>query len=732
MPPTILNIAVPSPLRKCLAYLAPKDYPQAKLAPGMRVQVPLRNKQVCGVLVSVSNQVDFELAKLKSATAMLDDEPVLPASLMQLINWASDYYQWPIGEAYAAALPALLRQGKPATLPIITLWQLSALGQQVDLATLKRAPLQARVLKMLAEHPEGLDKSTLQQAEIQTATLSTLVSKGWLQKLDLQETIIPYEPSNKVVGLTLNSAQQQAVKIITSQLDSPQTFLLDGVTGSGKTEVYLQVIADVIAGGKQALVLVPEINLTPQTVKRFQQRFAAQTVVLHSNLTDNQRLAAWMQAQTGKAQIIIGTRSAIFTPLAHPGIIIVDEEHDASFKQQDSFRYCARDLAVMRGKLEHIPVVLGSATPCLESLNNVLKGRYQHLTLPERAGNAAHPTFHALDLRNQPMVEGLSAKLLTLIQKHLADGNQVLIFLNRRGYAPVVICHQCAWIAGCKRCSAHMTLHERFLQCHHCGAQQAIIKQCPNCQHPDLLPVGIGTQRIEKVLAERFPEAGVLRIDRDSTRRKNAMEDILQQIHCKQKRLLIGTQMLAKGHHFPDVTLVAILDTDAGLFSADFRASEHLAQLLVQVAGRSGRADKPGEVVVQTFHPEHPLLQLLLTQGYTTFAKHALQERQMAQLPPFSYLALLRAESMQFNLIQAFMQQMCNFVLQQKLPIQLQGPVVAPLERKAGHYRMQLLFHATQRQALNAALKQIITYIEQQKLAKKIRWSIDVDPINLF
>lgn len=728
----ILNIAVPSPLRKCLAYLPPLNYPAEKLLPGIRVQVPLRNKQVCGILIAVSDQADVALNKLKPATSILDQEPILPASLMQLINWASDYYQWPIGDAYATALPTLLRQGKPTALPTLTYWQLTTAGWQVDLQTLRRAPMQARVLKLLAEHPEGLDKTALQQAEVQSNILHTLLSKGWIRKLEVQPEASEYLPIAKTTGLTLNAAQQQAVTAITQQLNLAQTFLLDGVTGSGKTEVYLQVIAEVIARGKQALVLVPEINLTPQTVERFQQRFAAKTVVLHSNLTDNQRFAAWLQAKTGIAQIVIGTRSAIFTPLAKPGIMIVDEEHDASFKQQDSFRYCARDLAVMRGKLEQIPVILGSATPCLESLNNVFKGRYQHLSLPERAGGATHPSFRTLDLRGQTMVEGLSTKLLTLIQKHLTAGNQVLIFLNRRGYAPVVICHQCAWIAGCKRCSAHMTLHERFLQCHHCGAQQAIIKQCPNCHHPDLLPVGIGTQRIEKVLAERFPEAGVLRIDRDSTRRKNAMEKILEQIHSKQKRLLIGTQMLAKGHHFPDVTLVAILDTDAGLFSADFRASEHLTQLLIQVAGRAGRADKPGEVVIQTYHPEHPLLQLLLTQGYTSFAKHALQERQLAQLPPFSYIALLRAESMQLNLIQAFMQQICNYSLQQQLPIQLQGPVIAPLERKAGHYRMQLLFHAGQRQALNTVLKKIIAYIEEQKLAKKIRWSIDVDPINLF
>lgn len=728
----ILQVAVPSPLRKCLAYLPPTNCTMAQLIPGVRVQIPLRNKQVVGVLVALTQQTDYALDKLKLATAIIDDKPILPLSLMQLLNWGSVYYQWPIGDAFSTALPALLRQGKPASLAINTHWQLTEAGWQINPEQLSRAPLQAKVLKLLREQPDGVTKAALYQAEIRTPILHNLLSKNWIKEVSIKPNPISQRAISKQKKLELNPAQQLAVTEIITQLKQAKTFLLDGVTGSGKTEVYLQVIEEVIKQGQQALILVPEINLTPQTVKRFQARFSTVTVVLHSNLTDNQRLTAWLQAQTGNATVVIGTRSAIFTPLAKPGIIIVDEEHDASFKQQDSFRYCARDLAVMRGKLEDIPVVLGSATPCLESLNNALTGRYQHLTLAERAGNAKPPTFHALDLRGQVMQEGLSGKLLTLMDKHLQAGNQVLVFLNRRGYAPVLICHQCGWIAGCNHCSAHLTLHQNFLQCHHCASQQPIYKQCPSCQQTHLIPVGVGTQRIEKVLEARFPEAGVLRIDRDSTRRKDAMETILQQINSKQKRILIGTQMLAKGHHFPHVTLVAILDTDAGLFSSDFRASEHLAQLLMQVAGRAGRAEKPGEVLLQTYHPEHPLLQILLTTGYLPFAKHALQERKMAQLPPFSYLALLRAEAMNQEIVQRFMQEICNFVLQQQLSIQLQGPVIAPLERKAGHYRMQLLFHALQRQTLNQSLKQIINYVEQQKLSKKIRWSVDVDPINLF
>ncbi|MDF2867053.1 MAG: primosomal protein [Gammaproteobacteria bacterium] len=732
MPVYILQVAVPSPLRKCLAYLPPKNCSMAQLIPGIRIQVPLRNRQVIGVLTALTQQTDYALDKLKTATALIDDKPLIPLSLMQLINWGSVYYQWPIGDAFSTALPALFRQGKPAVLATLKHWQLTESGWQIVPEELTRAPLQAKALKLLREQPTGLTKTVLHQAEIGSNILRSLLNKDWIKEVVVKPTRINQSLMPKQEKLALNPAQQQAVAEISAQLKQAKTFLLDGVTGSGKTEIYLQVIAEVIKHGQQALILVPEINLTPQTVERFRARFNIETVVLHSNLTDNQRLTAWLQAQTGAAPIVIGTRSAIFTPLAKPGIIIVDEEHDASFKQQDSFRYCARDLAVMRGKLENIPVVLGSATPCLESLNNALKGRYQHLTLPERAGNAKPPTFRALDLRGQVMQEGLSGTLLTVMEKHLKAGNQVLVFLNRRGYAPVLICHHCGWIAGCKHCSAHLTLHQNFLQCHHCASQQPIYRQCPSCQQTKLIPVGIGTQRIEKILETRFPKAGVLRIDRDSTRRKNAMETILHQINSQQKRILIGTQMLAKGHHFPHVTLVAILDTDAGLFSSDFRASEHLAQLLMQVAGRAGRAEKPGEVLLQTYHPEHPLLQILLTIGYLPFAKHALQERQMAQLPPFSHLALLRAEAMNQEMLQRFMQEICNFVLQQQLPIQLQGPVIAPLERKAGHYRMQLLFHALQRQTLNAGLKQIISHVEQHKASKKIRWSVDVDPINLF
>jgi primosomal protein N' (replication factor Y) len=728
----ILWVAVPSPLRKCLAYLPPSDCNPADLIAGIRLHVPLRNKQVCGILVKIGKADGLNLATLKSADFIVDQTPIFPASLMRLINWASDYYHWPIGDSYSTALPALLRQGKPAAFSAITCWQLTEQGRQVKLAELQRAPLQLKVIELLKKHSTGLTKAMLQRHTIPSSVLQTLYKKDWLEKSTLEQTPLSFFAQAQEPSLVLNSAQQIAVQQITQCLGQGQTFLLEGVTGSGKTEVYLQVIDKVISKGQQALILVPEINLTPQTVKRFEQRFKASTVVLHSSLSDKQRLNAWLQAQKGSAHIIIGTRSAIFTPMANPGIIIVDEEHDASYKQQDSFRYCARDLAVMRGKIENIPTVLGTATPCFESLNNVLMGRYGHFTLPERAGAAVVPKYSLIDLRGQHIQEGVSAALFTAIAKHLQADNQVLVFLNRRGYAPVLICHQCGWIAGCKHCSAHLTLHKHLLQCHHCGSQQPIVKQCPTCEQTKLIPLGIGTQRLEQVLSARFPDAGVLRIDRDSTRNKNAMEAILQQVHSKEKRILLGTQMLAKGHHFPDVTLVAILDTDAGLFSADFRASEHLAQLLVQVAGRAGRADKAGEVLIQTYHPDHPLLGLLLDKGYANFARYALQEREQAHLPPFVHLALLRAEAMQAELVQAFMQPLALFIHQQLANVQVEGPVVAPLERKAGHYRMQLLLHAKQRQYMHAAVKQVIAYIGKQKLATKIRWSIDIDPINLL
>jgi len=535
--------------------------------------------------------------------------------------------------------------------------------------------------------------------------------------------------------LSLNTEQQQAVASIAGNLGKFQGYLLEGITGSGKTEVYLHAIADVLARGQQALVLVPEIGLTPQAVERFTERFAGCTVALHSGLNDTERMQGWLQARTGIADIVIGTRSAVFTPMANLGIIIVDEEHDLSFKQQDGFRYSARDLALVRGRQQSCPVVLGSATPAFETLLNAQHGRYTHLQLSERATGASLPSYRVLDLRQQKLQQGIAPSLLTAMTEHLQHGNQVLLFLNRRGFAPTLLCHDCGWVANCHRCDARLTLHLQppTLHCHHCMSSQRLPHQCTECQSEQLLQIGMGTERVEQVLQDYFTDYPILRIDRDSTRRKGAMAKLIKQINKGDSQILLGTQMLAKGHHFPNVTLVAILDIAYGLFSADFRASERLGQLLIQVAGRAGRADKPGEVIIQTHQPDHPLLQTLLQQGYNAFAKLALAERQQAGLPPYSHMALFRAEAVKEQDPMAFLQQL-RTIAEQVNPGQVAslGPIPAPMARRAGRYRAQLLLQASQRQPLHNVLAPLMTQLKDKPISRKVRWSLDVDPLEVF
>ncbi|MCD6055377.1 MAG: priA [Gammaproteobacteria bacterium] len=531
--------------------------------------------------------------------------------------------------------------------------------------------------------------------------------------------------------LVLNSEQLAAVSEIKEHLSQFKAYLLQGVTGSGKTEVYLQVMAEVLRKGQQILLLVPEIGLTPQTLGRIQRRFPVGMALLHSRLTNRQRQLVWEAAFRGDVKIVIGTRSALFTPFHNLGIIIIDEEHDLSFKQQEGFRYSARDLAVFRAKIDNIPVVLGSATPSLESLYNASQARYHILYLQNRAGNAVAPYYYLIDLRQQPLHTGVSIELRDKIKEQLALGHQVLIFLNRRGYAPVLICHECGWSANCSRCDARMTLHQGIarLQCHHCGFNMPKPAHCPDCQSTSLVPVGVGTERLEKALTEMFAEVPILRIDSDTTRHKGAMQEYVELVQEGKACILLGTQMLAKGHHFPNVTLAAILDADSGLYSADFRATERLAQLLLQVGGRAGRAEKAGYVFIQTHLPQHPLLQQLLQSGFSVFAESALQQRRQSHLPPFGCLALLRAESVAQEAILNFLTKVKQEI-QPLLPsnVQLLGPIPAAMARRAGVYRMQLLLQANQRSLLHTALEALTGYLEKSKNQAKVRWILDVDP----
>jgi primosomal protein N' (replication factor Y) len=743
--PVILRLAVPSPLRRLFDYLPPAGMSAADaamLAPGIRIAVPFGPRTLVAVLASVHTQSSVPSAKLKRALHCIDREPLLAKTLLELFVWAAQYYQHPPGDAMQSMLPALLRQDRPAARAARRLWRLSDAGQALPDEGLRRAPRQREIVDYLREHGD-LDKLTLIETEMSQAALNALVNAGLVCVREEADTRLPaasgIRAPTREAELALNERQHIAVQAVVGALGRFGCFLLDGVTGSGKTEVYLQIIACVLARGQQALVLVPEISLTPQTIGRFRRRFQCRIAVLHSGLTDTERLQAWLDARDGHAPIIIGTRSALFTPMARPGVLIVDEEHDSSFKQQDGFRYSARDLAVVRARREELCVVLGSATPSLESLHNVACGRYAHLLLTERAGRAAQPTLQLVDTTQERVQEGFSDALLRRMQAHLQAGNQVLVFLNRRGFAPTLQCGDCGWVAECAHCDARMTLHRTtpHLRCHHCDARRPVDRHCPQCQSRNLQALGLGTERTQAWLQALYPQTRVLRIDRDTTRRKNELDVLLNEVHQGGPCVMIGTQMLAKGHHFSRVTLVGVLDADAGLFSADFRGQEHTAQLLMQVAGRSGREGMPGEVLIQTRHATHPTLQTLVREGYGHFARLLLQERQLAGMPPCTALALIRAESEDYRAPESFLVQVRT--LAERLMeqaggngVSLMGPLPSPMEKRAGKFRAQLQIGALQRAALQQLLTQLCTQVESLREARTLRWSVDVDPQDML
>ncbi len=727
----VLRIAVPAPLYRVFDYLPPAGVDPGALAAGVRVRVPFGPRRLVGVLTEVAASSAVAPAALRRAEAVLDNAPPCGRPIYDLCRWAATYYHHPLGEVFAAALPKSLRQGAAAERRQPRWWRATAAGREADPAALRRAPKQARILATLSASPRGLAENVLHEhhAPLRPA-IEALLSRGFVERCE-PASVSPEKPPE--AGPQPNPEQAAALAAIARTGFEP--VLLDGITGSGKTEVYLRLIADILAAGKQALVLVPEIGLTPQLIARFRRRVAAPVVVLHSALSDRERLDAWLAARDGDAGVVIGTRSAVFTPLARPGIFIVDEEHDLSFKQQDGFRYSARDLAVRRAANAHVPVVLGSATPSLESLGNARAGRYRHLHLRRRAAEASMPHIQVLDVRGRPMHQGLSAPLLGHMQRHLDGGGQVLLFLNRRGFAPTLMCHHCGWVAECRRCDSHVTLHRRAarLRCHHCGGEQRVPDRCPACEAPDLLALGEGTQRIEQVVREHFPEVGIARIDRDSTTRKGSFESLLAAVESGDTRILIGTQMLAKGHHFPGITLVGMVNVDQGLFSTDFRATERMAQIVVQVAGRAGRAEQPGEVFIQTHHPEHPLLVRLIRDGYAGFAEAALAEREMAGLPPFSFLALLRAESTRADEPLRFLHEAAAAAARLRGEgLEMWGPVPAPMERRAGRVRAQLLIQAKTRAPLHALLRPLARSLRELPAAQRVRWSIDVDPQDLL
>lgn len=733
--PAVVHVALPVPLTRTFDYLLPLGSPPP--ISGTRVCVCLGNRKTIGIVINYSNISAIPLDKLKTIDNTLDTISLFSPSLWRTLHWASDYYHFPIGEVLFHALPILLRKGKPLESLLQEKWFATVKGHATPLESLKCAPKQQQALAFLKHR--SIYRNQVRLLKLMKSTLQALRKKGLI---DLRCEPNPFPcwqtnlstPSSKQ-PLLLNIQQASAVKAIRAKEEQFVTWLLSGITGSGKTEVYISVLKGIIEKGKQALVLVPEISLTNQTVTCFRERFNVPVDVLHSRLNNRERLAVWIRARKGEVAIVIGTRSALFTPFKRLGVIIIDEEHDSSYKQKEGWRYHARDLAVLCAKIENIPIVLGSATPALETLYNVQRGKYRQLTLSQRAGASKPAVMHLIDLKGIQLKIGMSPLLLKSIQNHLQHSNQVMLFLNRRGYAPVLLCHECAWIAECHSCDHYYTLHQnqRHMRCHRCNSQISIFQQCPKCKSTQLVSIGIGTERLESGLASLFPETPITRIDRDTINLKGSLERHLSDIHRGKSRILVGTQMLAKGHHFPDITLVALLDVDGALFSRNFRAAEHFAQLYTQVSGRSGRAGKQGEVILQTHYPEHPLLQLLLNEGYDAFAKQALAERNSAFLPPYTHHIIIRADDHNNHQAAHFLQQLRNWLERSSLKdaaLWILGPAPAIHAKCSGRFFWQLLLQHTSRQTLQKLAKNLLQLISTLPQARKIKWVLDVDPID--
>ena len=723
--PSVLRIALPVPLPTLFDYLPPTA---GEAAPGSRVLVPFGRGKAVGVVVETDVSTTIGSTRLKRALRVLDEAPLLDPELMQTLAWAADYWLGAPGEAYANALPLLLREDKPLPETREAIWQLTIAGRSALDAGSRRGGSLA-LLQALSSGPLSAAELDVSLADWRSAA-RRLIEAALIER----DELAPAATANPMTNApALHAEQEAAVDAIADSFGRFQPFLLDGITGSGKTEVYLALIQRTLAEGKQALLLVPEIGLAPQTVRRLRERLGVPIEVLHSNLAEGERARAWLRMRSGDAKVVLGTRSAVFTPLPQAGLIIVDEEHDGSYKQQEGFRYHARDLALVRARALNVPVVLGSATPSLESLANVEAGRYQALHLRSRPSAAHPPQVQIVDMRAQRLEHGLSPALLHAVGETVTRGEQVLVFRNRRGYAPVLFCHGCGWHAECPRCEHPLTLHAawRRLVCHHCDQQSPVPTACPVCGSTELKPQGQGTERLEEALIAHFPQIPVLRIDRETTRRRDAFEQLLDNLQADAPAILVGTQMLAKGHDLPNLTLVAIVGVDEGLLSVDFRAGERLSQLVVQVAGRAGRARKPGRVVLQTHHPDHPLLRSLLAQGYAAAAKELLAERRQTGLPPFGHQVLLRCEAHERATVDAFLSE-ANAALPATDTLQVAGPMPAPMPLRAGRQRGQLLIESTSRKHLHAAMRPWSLQLAQLPSARKVRWSLDVDPIDLY
>ncbi len=734
----ILKVAVDCPLRSLLDYLPPPGIAPGALPDGARVRVFLGRATAVGLIVAHAERSELAPERLRPVRELLDPVPLFEPELLELLQWTAHYYHHPPGEVFAGALPAALRGGQP--LQAQQTWiALKEEGRAAAAAgSPPRAPRQRELLQLLASRPGEWNAPELDAASPGwRGTARALQQRGWLELIERTpaaewSAIAPRSALPREATPELSAAQVQAIETVAAGGPGYGAYLLQGVTGSGKTEVYLRLVQRTLERGHSALVLVPEIGLTPQLLERFRSRLAVPIAVLHSGLGDAERLANWRSAHSGAARVVIGTRSAVFAPLPALGLIVVDEEHDASYKQQEGgCRYSARDLAVRRAQQGKVPVLLGSATPALETLHNVQLGRYHALRLPRRADQTAAPRLGLIDLRAHAVHAGLSGPVTQAIERHLHSDGQVLVYLNRRGYAPTLLCTSCGWIAPCTECDARLTVHRLAaqLRCHYCGAAQPLPARCGRCGFA-VRPVGQGTERVAETLAAMFPDAPLVRLDRDTARDANDIGLVMDALLDGSARILVGTQMVTKGHHFPGVSLVAVINADQGLFSSDFRAAERLAQTIVQVAGRAGRGARAGEVLIQTEYPEHPLLQSLIQGGYEAYALTALEERAAARWPPFTRLALLRASAREAMQALDFLRRARDSAGPEPA-VRLLGPVPASMARRAGRHHAQLLIEHPDRGGLHGFLKWWLPEVERLPESRRVRWALDVDPLDV-
>jgi len=705
-----------------------------KHVPGCRYKLPFGNTSKTGILITIRSG-ESAIKGVKEVTSKIDENPLLSAEQLKLLSWLADYYCQPIGEVVFHGLPAYIRKNELLSPTKIKCWKLvTSISNDELLAIEKKAPRQFELLQALQLQCNGL--TAIQLRAVNTAwqsPLKALQNRGWVSMSwteNLTQNHFDYFKAP-----TLTQEQKSIVGKIEPVLNRFLVHLIQGVTGSGKTEVYLALIESMLQSNKQVIYLVPEIGLTPQLLQRLQQRLGSTVVSSHSAQTDFQRYQSWDQLKRGAVDVLVGTRSALFSEARELGLIIIDEEHDASYRQQDGVRYHARDVAMKRAQMLDIPVVLGSATPAAETLYNASKSHFRHYRLEHRPNQVEPVTLDLVDCSQIPVTTGCSPRLIKAIEKHLTEGGQVLLYLNRRGFAPVVMCHDCGWQASCFQCDSKMTLHQSISQliCHHCGYRVHLPLKCPGCNAQNIKHYGVGTEQLEQYLQVTFNGVEIIRIDRDSVSSSQQFKEKMKPVSEGKPCILVGTQMLAKGHDYPNITLVGILDADQALFSSFYRASERLIQTVLQVSGRAGRSVKKGQALIQTAFPLHPVMQGMVSKNYSELILPILQERKVLGFPPFTRLVTFQVDALDLSMAIGRLQQIKQLLLKQdsQLNLTIAGPIPALMTRRVGRYRAQLSVFATEMKVMRELLRDVMPQVQNIRNTNKIRLTIEVDPADL-